>query len=66
MFVEGSKVNKLSPFSIMVFMTHIRYTSIQTSKQLYKYLLRECKKLPLDASKHYKFMIRQVNNFHEI
>lgn len=31
-----------------------------TSLQLYKYLLRQCEKLPSDACKHYKFYIKQV------
>lgn len=33
---------------------------VMTSLQLYKYLLRQCEKLPLDACKHYKFAVKQV------
>ncbi|CAG9114268.1 unnamed protein product [Plutella xylostella] len=29
------------------------------SLQLYRFLLRECEKLPPDACKHYKFSIKQ-------
>jgi hypothetical protein len=34
--------------------------NITTSKGLYKYLLRECQKLPKDAQEFYKHSIRQV------
>jgi len=33
---------------------------VTTSKGLYKYLLRECQKLPKDAQEFYKHSIRQV------
>lgn len=33
---------------------------VMTSLQLYKYLLRQCEKLPPDACKHYKFAVKQV------
>lgn len=33
---------------------------VMTSLQLYKYLLRQCEKLPIDACKHYKFAVKQV------
>lgn len=33
---------------------------VMTSLQLYKYLLRQCERLPPDACKHYKFAIKQV------
>ncbi|XP_038061556.1 LYR motif-containing protein 9-like [Patiria miniata] len=33
--------------------------SIKTSKQLYKYLLRACEKLPREAHSHYKHHVRQ-------
>ena len=33
---------------------------VTTSKGLYKYLLRECQKLPTDAQEFYKHSIRQV------
>lgn len=33
---------------------------VMTSLQLYKYLLRQCERLPLDACKHYKFAVKQV------
>lgn len=35
--------------------------NVMTSLKLFKYLLRQCEKLPPDASKHYKFAIKQVN-----
>lgn len=48
-----------------MFLQQIRYFSvnskiIMTSLQLYKYLLRECERLPPDACKHYKFAVKQV------
>jgi hypothetical protein len=33
---------------------------VSTSKGLYKYLLRECQKLPKDANEFYKHTIKQV------
>ncbi|XP_045783534.1 LYR motif-containing protein 9 isoform X2 [Maniola jurtina] len=36
-----------------------------TSLQLYKYLLRQCEKLPPDACKHYKFAIKQSYKQHK-
>ncbi|KOB74649.1 Uncharacterized protein OBRU01_08555 [Operophtera brumata] len=35
-----------------------------TSLNLYKYLLRQCERLPPDACKHYKFAVRQVRLLH--
>lgn len=48
----------------------IRYFSanskdIMTSLQLYKYLLRECERLPPDACKHYKFAVKQSYKQHK-
>jgi len=40
--------------------TCIRLTRIDTGLQLYKHLLRECKKLPKEAGKFYAFSIKQV------
>ncbi len=37
---------------------------IQTSKQLYKYLLRACKHLPEESQSHYKHHVRQGFNSH--
>lgn len=34
--------------------------SITNGKQLYKYLLKECKKLPEAPRKHYAFALKQV------
>jgi hypothetical protein len=34
--------------------------NVSTSKGLYKYLLRECQKLPKDANEFYKHTIKQV------
>ncbi|CAH0720862.1 unnamed protein product, partial [Brenthis ino] len=36
-----------------------------TSLQLYKYLLRECERLPPDACKHYKFAVKQSYKQHK-
>ncbi|CAG4989625.1 unnamed protein product [Parnassius apollo] len=37
---------------------------VMTSRQLYKYLLRQCERLPSDACKHYKFSIKQSYKQH--
>ncbi|KAK4294101.1 hypothetical protein Pmani_033251 [Petrolisthes manimaculis] len=37
----------------------LRSESIQTSKQLYKYLLRECNKLPPETHNYYRHFLRQ-------
>lgn len=34
-------------------------TSIETSRQLYKHLLRECKKLPKESQSYYRHSVRQ-------
>ncbi|CAB3224585.1 unnamed protein product [Arctia plantaginis] len=39
---------------------------VMTSLQLYKYLLRQCEKLPPDACKHYKFSVKQSYKQHKI
>lgn len=36
-----------------------------TSLALYKYLLRECERLPPDACKHYKFAVKQSFKQHK-
>ncbi|OWR41295.1 hypothetical protein KGM_206059 [Danaus plexippus plexippus] len=36
-----------------------------TSRLLYKFLLRECEKLPPDACKHYKFAVKQSYKQHK-
>ncbi|CAH2263972.1 jg16383 [Pararge aegeria aegeria] len=36
-----------------------------TSLQLYKYLLRQCERLPPDACKHYKFAVKQSYKQHK-
>lgn len=36
-----------------------------TSLQLYKFLLRQCEKLPPDACKHYKFAVKQSYKQHK-
>jgi hypothetical protein len=38
----------------------LRNMKVSTSKELYKYLLRECQKLPKDAHEFYKHNIKQV------
>lgn len=38
---------------------------VMTSLQLYKYLLRQCEKLPPDACKHYKFAVKQSYKQHK-
>lgn len=38
----------------------LRSESVQTSKQLYKYLMRECKKLPQESQNYYRHFLRQV------
>jgi hypothetical protein len=38
----------------------LRNMNVSTSKGLYKYLLRECQKLPEDAREFYKHTIKQV------
>ncbi|ROT66705.1 hypothetical protein C7M84_015255 [Penaeus vannamei] len=45
----------------MVFFSRIlrSATTIETSKQLYKHLLKECKKLPDEAQGYYRHFIRQ-------
>ncbi|XP_043269555.1 LYR motif-containing protein 9 isoform X2 [Venturia canescens] len=40
--------------------------SVKTPKHLYKYLMRECNKLPGDAQKFYKHSIRQSFKQHVI
>lgn len=35
---------------------------VMTSINLYKYLLRQCERLPPDACKHYKYAVKQVQN----
>lgn len=37
-----------------------RDSNVMTSLQLFKYLLRQCERLPPDACKHYKFAVKQV------
>ncbi|XP_071790368.1 LYR motif-containing protein 9-like [Asterias amurensis] len=37
---------------------------VQNSKQLYKYLLRACKKLPEESQGHYKHHVRQSFHSH--
>lgn len=47
-----------------LFITKLNYCSkvdINNSKQLYKYLLKECKKLPNGPREHYIFSIKQVS-----
>lgn len=39
---------------------------VTTSKGLYKYLLRECQKLPKDAQEFYKHSIRQSFKQHTL
>lgn len=39
---------------------------VMTSLQLYKYLLRQCEKLPPDACKHYKFAVKQSYKQHKL
>lgn len=39
---------------------------VMTSLQLYKYLLRQCEKLPPDAGKYYKFAIKQSYKQHRV
>lgn len=38
---------------------------VMTSLGLYKFLLRECEKLPLDACNHYKFAVKQSFKQHK-
>lgn len=37
----------------------VRGASIETSRQLYKHLLKECKKLPNQSQSYYRHFIRQ-------
>lgn len=37
-----------------------------TPLQLYKYLLRECERLPAKACKHYKFQVKQSFKQHKV
>nr|XP_031835640.1 LYR motif-containing protein 9-like [Nomia melanderi] len=39
----------------------LRETALNSPKLLYKFLLRECEKLPKDAQQFYKHSIKQVN-----
>lgn len=39
----------------------LRETALNSPKQLYKFLLRECGKLPKEAQQFYKHSIKQVN-----
>lgn len=39
-------------------------STIETSKQLYKHLMRECKKLPKESQAYYRHNIRQGFNQH--
>ncbi|KAK7867559.1 hypothetical protein R5R35_004312 [Gryllus longicercus] len=49
----------------MVLLSHVLRTSTQyTPKSLYKYLLRQCDKLPSDAAQHYKHAIKQSYKQH--
>lgn len=47
-------------FCGLVRLVHNGSKNVMTSIQLYKYLLRQCEKLPPDACKHYKFAVKQV------
>lgn len=38
--------------------------AIETSKQLYKHLMKECRKLPQDSQTYYRHYIRQGFNQH--
>ncbi|KAL0272147.1 UNVERIFIED_CONTAM: hypothetical protein PYX00_005227 [Menopon gallinae] len=48
----------------MVQTCHVFRNSITTGRQLYKYLLRECKKLPPGASAYYRHSIKQSYKQH--
>lgn len=42
--------------------TKLRETALNSPKLLYKFLLRECKRLPKNAQEFYKHSIKQVNS----
>ncbi|XP_060528282.1 LYR motif-containing protein 9-like, partial [Cylas formicarius] len=46
--------NKFNLFSLLK-----STTLVNPAKKLYKYLLRQCDRLPGDPKKHYRFMIKQ-------
>lgn len=41
--------------------TKLREAALKSPKQLYKFLLRECEKLPKEAQGFYRHSVKQVN-----
>ncbi|XP_003699354.1 LYR motif-containing protein 9-like [Megachile rotundata] len=46
--------------------TKLRHAALSSPKQLYKFLIRECERLPKDAQQYYKHSIKQSFKQHVI